>query len=466
MPATLLDKIWDAHEVDRLDDGQSLLHIDRAVLYELTAPEALAGLQREGRRVRHPRHALAVADHSVSTRPGRSAASLPALRPHLDALARLSRWAGIEHLDVEDPQQGIVHVIAPETGFVLPGMTAVCGDSHTCTLGGVGVLGIGVGSSELEHVLATQTLRVARPAAIRIRCDGTLQRGVGAKDLALFLLGELGVQVGKGRAIEFAGGTVAQLPVEARLTLCNLAAEMGARYGLIGVDAVTIDYARGRPRAPRGRTADAAGAAWRTLVSDPDAHFELDAPFDAGRISPQISWGTRPDMVCAIDAPVPLPRSPAGAAQDPAREALDYMGLRGGQPLLGTKLDVVFIGSCTNARLSDLREAARVVRGRRVAAHVRALVVPGSEAVRRAAQDEGLHEDFLAAGFEWRQAGCSMCVAVNDDVVAPAARCLSTSNRNFAHRQGRDARTHLASPVTAAAGAIAGVIADPREMLP
>ncbi len=465
MPATLLDKLWDAHCVERFDDGTALLYVDRLLLYELTAPPAFEGLRRRGLSVRNPHAALAVADHSVSTQAHRTTDSVPAMAHHLRALERDARASGIAHLGIGDPRQGIVHVIAPESGWVLPGMSVVCGDSHTCTLGALGALAIGVGSSDLEQALATQTVRLKKPAAMRIAIDGRLAPAVFAKDVALHLLQVFGTRAGEGAAIEYAGTTVAEFSVEERLTLCNLTAELGSRIGLIAPDATTLRYAAARPLAPRDDELAAARAQWIELRLDADAGFARDEAIDAATIAPRITWGTTPAQSIEIDGQ--LPRA-AEAPPDLAgqwRAAYEYMALEEGAQLLGQRIDAVFIGSCTNSRLSDLRAAARVVRGQRVASHVRALVVPGSEAVRRAAEAEGLGEVFRSAGFEWRHAGCSMCVAANDDRVGAGERCVSTSNRNFPNRQGRGARTHLASPATAAACAIAGEVADVRRFL-
>ncbi|MGE5338666.1 MAG: 3-isopropylmalate dehydratase large subunit [Gemmatimonadota bacterium] len=465
MPATLLDRLWDAHSVERFDDGSALLYVDRLLLYELTAPPAFAGLRRRGLPVRNPHAALAVADHSVSTLADRTIDSVSSMGQHLRALARDASAAGIAHLGIDDPRQGIVHVVAPESGWVLPGISVVCGDSHTCTLGALGALAIGVGSSDLEQALATQTVRLKKPAAMRIAIDGCRAPGVFAKDVALHLLHALGTRAGEGAAIEYAGAAVAEFSVEERLTLCNLTAELGSRIGLVAPDATTLRYVAARPLAPPDGELAAAAAQWLELRSDADAEFARDVAIDAGAIAPRITWGTTPAQSIAIDGHLPRLADATPDLLAQWRAAYEYMALREGGRLLGERIDVVFIGSCTNSRLSDLQAAARVVRGRRVAKHVRALVVPGSEAVRRAAEAEGLDEVFRAAGFEWRRAGCSMCVAANDDRVGAGERCVSTSNRNFPNRQGRAARTHLASPATAAACSIAGEVADVREFL-
>ena len=372
---------------------------------------------------------------------------------------------GVQLFDLGEPGQGIVHVMGPEMGIVLPGLTVICGDSHTCTNGGLGAMAFGVGSSESTHALATQTLRQQKPRRMRIRCDGRLAAGVTAKDLALHLIGRLGAAAGVGYAIEFAGPAVEALDVEGRLTLCNLSVELGARFGMVAPDETTIDWLRGRPYAPQGEAFEAAAAHWRTLASDADAAFDREESIDATAVAPTITWGTSPEHAIAIDGAVP---DPARAATATDREAwgaaLDYMGLRANAPIAGTAVDWVFIGSCANSRLADLRAAAEVARGRRVAEGVRAWVVPGSENVKRAAEAEGLHELFVAAGFEWREPGCSMCVAANGEQVPPRQRSVSTSNRNFVGRQGPGARTHLASPAMAAAAAVTGRITDVRNL--
>lgn len=466
MPESLLDKLWNPHVVEALDDGLALLYVDRILLYELTAVPSFEGLQRRGLGVRQPEAVLAVSDHAVSTRSDRTADSVPAVQDLLATFARQARAAGITHLDIDDPRQGIVHVVAAEQGFALPGATIVCGDSHTCTLGALGALAFGVGSSDLQQALATRTVTVRKPEAVRIAIEGALGRGAYAKDLALYLLRELGTAAGEGAAIEYTGAAVAAMTMDERMTLANMTAELGARYALIGVDEATLAYVSERQTGLTGPLLDHARAHWRELCSDPGAAFAREYAFDATAVSPRITWGTSPAQSVAIDEAVPRVSSASPAEAQRWEATLAYMGLREGQSLLGERVDVVFIGSCTNSRLSDLRAAAAVVRGRRRAAHVRALVVPGSEQVRRAAQAEGLDRVFVEAGFEWRRAGCSMCVAANDDRVASGERCVSTSNRNFPHRQGYGARTHLASPATAAACAIAGVIADVREFVP
>ena len=459
MPArTLFDRIWDQHVVASVGEVD-LLHVDRHLLHEMTTSQAYEGLRRRGARVANPELNLATVDHIIATAPGRSESSYPVGAPFVTAHRRAVREHGIRIFDIGDPNQGIVHVVAPETGAVLPGMTVACGDSHTCTLGGVGALGIGIGTSEAEHVLATQTLRLRRPRAMRITIDGTLSRGVSAKDLVLHLIGAVGSGGGIGYAVEYAGSAVRALAVESRMTLCNMSVEFGARTGLVAPDDATIEWMSGRHYAPRGETWERAVAHWRTLRSHPDARFAVEVSIDASQVRPMITWGTTPAQAVAVGAPIPR----TAVDDERGRRALQYMGLAPGQALAGLPVDVVFIGSCTNSRLSDLREAARVVGTRSVAPGVRAIVVPGSTQVRRAAQDEGLDRVFLNAGFEWHEAGCSMCCALGPDRLVAGQRCVSTSNRNFEDRQGQGGRTHLASPATAAACAIAGRIAAAPE---
>lgn len=459
-----LDKVWDQHVVAGLGDGFDLLHVDRHMLHELSSDVAFEQVGAVGAALRNPELTFATQDHVVSTAAGRDDDSNPGSADYIRAMRRNAREHGVELFDLGDPRQGIVHVIAPELGIALPGALLVCGDSHTCTVGGVGALSWGVGTSEVAHVLATQCLVQRRPKTLRVRIDGAAPPGVGAKDLALFVIGLLGARGGDGHAVEYAGAAVESLDVEGRLTLCNLSIELGARVGHVAPDETTYDYLEGRPYAPKGELWERARDAWRALPSDPEALADREVEADAAEIAPQITWGTSPAQVCAVDAAIPEPReAPDGAARGAAELALDYMGLSSGTALAGTPIDHVFIGSCTNSRLSDLRSAARVAAGRRVAAGVRALVVPGSGQVKAAAEAEGLDKIFVEAGFQWREPGCSMCVAMNGDEVGAGERCVSTSNRNFEGRQGRGARTHLASPASAAAAAVAGQIADPRE---
>jgi 3-isopropylmalate/(R)-2-methylmalate dehydratase large subunit len=462
---TLFDKIWDQHVVADLGEGWALLHIDRHLLHDLSGGRALAALQERGLSARNPELAFATPDHAVSSEPGRTAASFKPGAVLHQLLRSRAQENGIAFFDLGQDGQGIVHVMAPELGIVLPGTTLICGDSHTCTNGALGALAFGVGSSELTHALATQTLRQRRPRRMRVRFEGACSPHVGPKDLILHAIGQLGARAGTGYAVEYAGAAVRAMTVEERLTLCNLSIEMGAKMGLIAPDDTTYEYLAGRRYTPKGRAFDQAVAAWRGLPSDPGAVFEQEAVIDAGTVAPTITWGTSPEHAMQVDGIIPDP----DAAIDPAtrtarRAALDYMGLTPGQPIAGTPVDWVFIGSCTNSRLSDLRQAAAVVRGGHVAPGVTAWVVPGSERIRREAEAEGLDRLFRDAGFAWREAGCSMCVAANGERVPPGARSVSTSNRNFVGRQGPGARTHLASPAMAAAAAVAGVITDVRRV--
>ena len=456
---TLFAKVWDAHVVADLGGGVALLHIDRHLQHDLGGGRSLRGVRERGLKVRNPELTFATADHVIETEPGVNGSRHDWAIKLLDSLRTETRAAGVRLFDVGEDGQGIVHVVAPELGITLPGLTAVCGDSHTCTNGGIGAMGFGIGSSEMIHVLATQCLVQARPRTMRATFDGERRAGVHAKDLILALAGRIGTAGGVGHALEYAGAAIRALTVEERLTLCNLTVELGAKIGMVAPDATTIDWLRGRRFAPQGRAFDAAAEQWLALASDAGATFDREVVLDASAIAPQVTWGTSPEDVIAVDARIPAP------ASDAKREALAYMGLDAGAPLAGTKVDRVFIGSCTNSRLPDLRAAAAVAKGRKVAKHVRAWVVPGSVATKRAAEAEGLHEVFRAAGFEWRDPGCSLCVGANGELVEREARCVSTSNRNFVGRQGPGARTHLASPVTAAASAIAGAIADPRAFL-
>ena len=466
MGRTLFDRIWDAHVVRQLGEGWSLLHVDRHLLHDLSGGPALAELAARGLPVHDPALVAATPDHAVSSRPGRDGTTYVPGGKLWAQLRDRSAAAGVRLYDVGQPGQGIVHVMGPELGIVLPGLTVVCGDSHTCTNGGVGALAFGIGSSESTHALATQTLRLQRPKTMRIRCDGELGAGVTAKDLALHIIGRLGAAAGTGYAIEYAGSAVQALEVEARLTLCNLTVELGARFGIVAPDEKTIAWLRGRPQAPQGDAFEQAAAHWRTLQSDADAVFDREETIDASAVVPTMTWGTSPEHAIAVDARIPDPASAANAEdRDAWTAALAYMGLEGGAPLAGTPVDWVFIGSCTNSRLSDLRAAAAIARGRHVAPNVTAWVVPGSENVKRAAEAEGLHTVFENAGFAWREPGCSMCVAANGEQVPPQARCVSTSNRNFVGRQGPQARTHLASPAMAVAAAVTGRITDVRTLV-
>ncbi|MES2610364.1 MAG: 3-isopropylmalate dehydratase large subunit [Pseudomonadota bacterium] len=466
MARTLFDKVWDAHVVRELGEGWALLHIDRHLLHDLSGPPALAEVAARGLPLHDSELVFSTPDHAVSSQPGRVATTFPLGGRLHGALKAGSARMGVRMFDLAEPGQGIVHVMGPELGIVLPGLTVICGDSHTCTNGGLGAMAFGVGSSESTHALATQTLRLQKPMQMRIRCEGRLRAGVTAKDLALHTIGLLGAAAGVGHAVEFAGEAIEAMDVEGRLTLCNLSVELGARFGMVAPDERTFDFLRGKPFAPQGAAFDAAVAHWRTLPSDAGAMFDCEVFIDAATVRPTITWGTSPEHAIAIDGLVPDPWDLDDAAQrDTLAAALDYMGLAAGQPIAGTPVDWVFIGSCANSRLSDLRSAAEVVRGRHVAAGVTAWVVPGSENVKRAAEAEGLHTLFEAAGFSWREPGCSMCVAANGEQVPPQQRSVSTSNRNFVGRQGPGARTHLASPAMAAAAAIAGAITDPATLL-
>jgi len=461
---TLFDKLWNEHVIFDLGGGWALLHIDRHVMHDLVGGGSFADLAARGVKVHDPQFTFATPDHAVSSLPGRVATTFPLGGRLHAALRGGAQAAGVQFFDVGSGSQGIVHVMAPELGIVLPGVSVVCTDSHTCTNGGIGALGFGIGTTESVHVLATQTLRQQKPQRMRILCDGVLPQGTTAKDLALHIIGRLGAAAGVGYAIEYAGSAVEALDVEARLTLCNLSVELGARFGLIAPDERTIAWVRGKPWAPKGAAFEEAAACWRTLVSDADAQFEREERIDASSVGPTITWGTSPQHAIAIDARVPDPSALDDAARPAVHAALEYMGFLPGVPIAGTPIDWVFIGSCSNSRLSDLQAAADVARGRHVAPGVRAWVVPGSESVQRAAEAEGLHEVFLSAGFEWRSPGCSLCVAANGEQVGPGERCVSTSNRNFVGRQGPGARTHLASPAMAAAAAIAGSITDFRHL--
>jgi 3-isopropylmalate/(R)-2-methylmalate dehydratase large subunit len=459
VPQTLFDKIWQSHLVARRADGRDLIYIDRHVLHDLHAPHALDQLDKKRRPVRRPDLTFAVQDHTIASRPGRDDETNPEGAPFLRATRAGAARHGIRLFDLGDPEQGISHVVAPELGMVLPGATHAVPDSHACTVGGLGVLAFGCGASELEHVLATQVLALNRPKRMRVRAEGRLGEQVSAKDLALRIIAEIGVAGGRGFSIEFAGAAVRGLDIEGRLTLCNLTIEMGARSGFVAPDETAFQWLAGRPWAPRGAEWEAALARWRMLASDEDASFDREVAIDCDTLEPQITWGTDPSQTVGISGCVPQ------ATSDGMRRALDYMGLRAGEPLAGLTVGRVFIGSCTNARLPDLEAAAAVVRGRKVADGVTALVVPGSTSVKRAAEAKGLDQVFKAAGFAWGESGCSMCAGGNGDRGLPRERCVSTTNRNFENRQGTAVRTHLASPATAAASAIAGRIVDVRKFL-
>ena len=463
MAETLYDKLWQEHNVCDLPDGRSLMYIDRHLIHEVTSAQAFAGLRQEGRHPWRRAANLAVLDHSIPTINRDKVEDQNAQR-QIDALISNCADERIELFDLSDRRQGIVHVIGPEQGACLPGMTVVCGDSHTSTNGALGALAFGIGTSDVEHVLATQCLPINRWKNMRVIFTGRLHPGVTAKDMILTLIGHIGVAGGTGHALEYAGEAVRALSMEGRMTICNMSIEAGARAGLVEVDETTLAYVRTRPRAPKGALWDQASEVWRHFYTDDGAVFDREITLAADRMEPQVSWGTTPEMVCGITGCVPSPDEAVDEAGRKSREqALAYMDLQPGTPLTDIRLDRVFIGSCTNARLEDLRAAADVVRGRRVAGGVQAMVVPGSGLVQAQAEAEGLAQIFIDAGFEWRQPGCSMCLGMNPDILAPHERCASTSNRNFEGRQGKDGRTHLVSPPMAAAAAVAGHFVDVRE---
>lgn len=462
-PSTLFDKIWKRHVITKREDGQSLLYIDRHLVQDGSAP-AFEMLRQRKLAVRVPARAFATPDHYVPTH-SRDPASIgdPEKRAMATALERDSAEAGIRYFGLEDERQGVVHVVGPEQGLVLPGMVLACGDSHTSTHGALGTIALGVGASEVAHVLATQTLWLYAPRMMRVTIDGALSRGVTAKDLILAVIRQVGAAGATGHAIEYAGSTIGDLSVESRMTVCNMSVELGARAGLIAPDQKTFEWLRDRPFAPRGAAWQEAVAGWKSLTSDAGASFDREVTIDASCIAPMVTWGNSPEEAIPITSRLPVLEDATGdEAREAMRSTLGYMGLEPGQPLIGVPIDHVFIGSCTNGRIEDLRSAAAVVRGRRVAAGVQAWVVPGSGLVKRQAEDEGLDQVFTASGFEWRHPGCSMCLGTNGDQVAPGHRCASTSNRNFRGRQGPASRTHLMSPPMAAAAAIAGHIVDVR----
>jgi len=465
-PRTLYDKLFDDHVVARRDDGTALVFIDRHLIHEVTTPQAFEGLRLAGRRVRRPDLTLAVPDHNVPTTDRRLPIADPESAAQLAALRANCAEFGIEYLEITSPDQGIVHVIGPEQGFTLPGTTLVCGDSHTSTHGALGALAFGIGTTEVEHVLATQTLWLKKSLNMAVTVTGSLGFAVSAKDVALAIIGAIGTGGGTGHVIEYRGPVIAALSMEGRMTLCNMAIEAGARAGLVAPDTKTFDWLRGRDRAPAGAAWEEALAFWRTLASDPGARFDREVTLDGGTIAPLVTWGTNPEQVVPVTGTVPDPAQLEDAGKRAAAEAaLAYMGLAPGTRIEDIAVQSVFIGSCTNSRLEDLRAAAEVVKGRRVAPGIRqALVVPGSGRVKRAAEAEGLDRLFIEAGFEWREPGCSMCLGMNPDKVPPGDRCASTSNRNFVGRQGPGARTHLVSPAMAAAAAVTGRLADVRQL--
>lgn len=466
-PKTLFDKIWQSHLVDEAKDGTSLIYIDRHLVHEVTSPQAFEGLRLSGRQVRRPDATLAVADHNVPTTPDRKEGIKDETsRIQVDTLKQNCAEFGVQYLDMDDIRQGIVHIVGPEQGFTMPGNTIVCGDSHTSTHGAFGALAFGIGTSEVEHVLATQTLIQRRAKNMRVHIEGSLPEGVTAKDLVLAIIAEVGTAGGTGYVIEYTGQAIRDLSMEGRMTVCNMSIEAGARAGLIAPDEKTFDYVKGRPMAPTGEDWDKAVAWWKTLPSDEGAKYDKEVTLNAADIIPQVSWGTSPQDVLPIDAVVPNPKDIADEGhRNAVIRSLDYMGLKPGTPLQEIAVDKVFIGSCTNGRIEDLREVAKLVEGRKVAENIKlAMIVPGSGLVKQQAEAEGLHNVFTAAGFEWREPGCSMCLAMNNDRLDPQERCASTSNRNFEGRQGRGGRTHLVSPGMAAAAAIAGHLADVREL--
>jgi 3-isopropylmalate/(R)-2-methylmalate dehydratase large subunit len=461
---TLFDKIWDAHIVREAAGEPALLYIDLHLVHEVTSPQAFDGLRAAGRGVRRPDLTYATVDHNVPTTDRRAAVADPVAAEQMEALRRNCREFGIKLYDIDSPEQGIVHVVGPELGLTRPGMTVVCGDSHTSTHGAFGALAFGIGTSEVEHVLATQTLPQRKPRGMLVRVDGRLPSGVTAKDLALGFIGRVGTDGATGHVIEYVGEAVRSLSMEGRMTLCNMSIEAGARAGMVAPDEVTFAYIEGRQHAPKGPVWDEAVAYWRTLATDEGAEFDTIIELDASALAPHVTWGTSPGQVVPVTGRVPAPDEAASESERRAFErALDYMDLKAGTRIEDVPVDRVFIGSCTNARIEDLRVAARVLRGYHVSRTVSAMVVPGSQAVKRAAEAEGLDSVFREAGFEWREAGCSMCLAMNADTLKPGERCASTSNRNFEGRQGRGGRTHLVSPEMAAAAAVAGHFTDVRS---
>ncbi|NNF71081.1 MAG: 3-isopropylmalate dehydratase large subunit [Rhodobacteraceae bacterium] len=466
-PKTLYDKIWDAHVAHEAEDGTSLLYIDRHLVHEVTSPQAFEGLRMTGRTVRAPDKTIAVPDHNVPTTAGRENPEnmTEDSRIQVAALDKNAKDFGIHYYPVSDIRQGIVHIVGPEQGWTLPGMTVVCGDSHTATHGAFGALAHGIGTSEVEHVLATQTLIQKKSKNMKVEITGQLRPGVTAKDITLSVIGETGTAGGTGYVIEYCGEAIRSLSMEGRMTGCNMAIEGGARAGLIAPDEKTFEYVKGRPHAPKGAQWDAAMAWWKTLYSDDDAHWDKVVTIKGEDIAPVVTWGTSPEDVLPITGVVPDPASFEGGKVEAAKRSLDYMGLTPGTPLSEVTIDTVFIGSCTNGRIEDLRAAAEIVKGKKIKDGLRAMVVPGSGLVRLQAEEEGLADIFKEAGFEWRLAGCSMCLAMNPDQLAPGERCAATSNRNFEGRQGRGGRTHLMSPAMAAAAAVTGRLTDVRELM-
>ena len=465
VPRTLFDKLWDAHVVERLPDGTCVLYIDRHLVHEVTSPQAFEGLRLAGRRLRRPEATIAVVDHNIATEDRRAGIKEAESRIQVETLERNVAEFGVPYFPVLDPRQGIVHIIGPEQGISLPGMTIVCGDSHTSTHGAMGALAFGIGTSEVEHVMATQTLLQKPAKNMLVRVDGVLAPGCTAKDIVLAIIAEIGTAGGNGHVIEYAGEAIRALDMAGRMTVCNMSIEGGARAGLIAPDETTFAYVRGRPFAPAGEALEQAIAWWSTLPSDAGAVYDKTVVLDAARIAPMVTWGTNPEAGLPVTGTVPDPAAePDEAKREQLARMLDYMGLVAGQKLTDLRVDVVFIGSCTNGRIEDIRAAAAVARGRRVAPGVRALVVPGSGLVKLQAEAEGLDRVLLEAGFEWREPGCSMCLGMNPDKLTAGQRCASTSNRNFEGRQGPGGRTHLLSPAMAAAAAVTGRLTDIREL--
>ncbi len=465
-PKTLYDKIWDAHVAHEAEDGTCLLYIDRHLVHEVTSPQAFEGLRLAGRKVRAPEKTIAVPDHNVPTTLDREEGiDNEESRIQVEALDKNAIDFGIHYYPVSDVRQGIVHIVGPEQGWTLPGMTVVCGDSHTATHGAFGALAHGIGTSEVEHVLATQTLIQKKSKNLKVEITGTLAPGVTAKDITLSVIGETGTAGGTGYVIEYCGEAIQSLSMEGRMTVCNMSIEGGARAGLIAPDEKTFEYCRGRPHAPKGAQWEAAVGYWKTFFSDEGAHFDKVVKIRGEDIAPVVTWGTSPEDVLPITAQVPTPSDFKGGKVDAAARSLDYMGLSSGTPLSEIKIDTVFIGSCTNGRIEDLRAAAEILKGKKIKDGMRAMIVPGSGLVRAQAEEEGLADIFKEAGFEWRLAGCSMCLAMNPDQLEPGERCAATSNRNFEGRQGRGGRTHLMSPAMAAAAAVTGKLTDVRELI-
>jgi 3-isopropylmalate/(R)-2-methylmalate dehydratase large subunit len=465
-PRTLFEKVWENHIVAEPEGEPTILYIDLQLVHEVTSPQAFDGLRLTGRKLRRPDRHLATVDHNVPTTSvhDRLVIADQISSAQVNALRKNCSEFGVELYDVQDVNQGIVHMIGPELGATKPGMTIVCGDSHTSTHGAFGALAFGIGTSEVEHVMATQTLPQAKPKTFRINIEGDLPYGVTAKDLILDIIGRIGTAGATGYAVEYAGSTIRALSMEARMTICNMSIEAGARAGMIAPDETTFNYLKGRRFSPQGEAWDRAVEHWRSLVTDPGATFDRELTIDATKLVPTVTWGTSPGMVTTIDGTVPSPEdAPSDADKKSFARALEYMGLKPGTKIEDIKVDAVFVGSCTNARIEDLRAAAKVVRGHHVATTVRAMVVPGSQRVKAQAEEEGLDEVFKSAGFEWREPGCSMCLGMNPDILAPGERCASTSNRNFEGRQGRGGRTHLLSPEMAAAAAITGHLTDIRK---